>query len=81
MGGGLALQLRFLAFLAAVCFAGLTALTPFGVGRSTFEMSVSGGRLMRASPERPRDDVSGLDAPLRQAYGDAADLLDRPADQ
>jgi hypothetical protein len=44
-------------------------------------MSVSGSRLMRASPERPRDDVGGLDAPLRQPYGEAADLLDRPADQ
>ena len=44
-------------------------------------MGVSGGPLMRTSPERPCDDVDGLDAPLRQQYGEAADLLDRPADQ
>ena len=37
--------------------------------------------LMGASPERPCDDVGGLDAPLRELYGDAADFLDRPADQ
>ena len=36
---------------------------------------------MGASPEGPSDDVGGLDASLRQADGDAADLLDRPADQ
>jgi hypothetical protein len=44
-------------------------------------MGISGSRLMRPSPERPCDDVSGLDAPLRQPHHDAADLLDRPADQ
>ena len=36
---------------------------------------------MRSSPERPCDDVSGLDAALGEADRDAADLLDRPADQ
>ena len=36
---------------------------------------------MRPSPERPCDDVSGLDAPLREPDRDAADLLHRPADQ
>ena len=36
---------------------------------------------MRASPERPCDDVSGLNVPLRHPHDDAADLLDRPADQ
>jgi len=44
-------------------------------------MRSAGGRLMRPSPERPCDDVGGLDAPLRQPHGDAADLLDRPTDQ
>jgi hypothetical protein len=39
-------------------------------------MGVSGGRLMRPSPERPCDDMGGLDAPLRQPHRDAADLLD-----
>ncbi|WP_167367723.1 hypothetical protein [Methylobacterium pseudosasicola] len=76
-----ALQLRFLAFPSSAYFAGLTAVTPFVVRRSTFEMGVLGSRLMRTSPERPRDDVGGLDAPLRQPHGEAADLLDRPADQ
>ena len=37
--------------------------------------------LMSASPERPCDDASGLDAPLRELEGDATDFLDRPADQ
>ncbi len=36
---------------------------------------------MSPSPERPSDDVSGLDASLGEADGDASDLLDRPADQ
>jgi len=36
---------------------------------------------MRSSPERPCDDVSGLDATLSETDGDPADLLDRPADQ
>jgi len=36
---------------------------------------------MGAAPQRPRDDVGGLDAPLRELHGDAADFLDRPADQ
>jgi hypothetical protein len=48
-----------------------------------FDLDVSFlcGDLMRSSPERPCDDVSGLDATLSEADGDAADLLDRPADQ
>ena len=37
--------------------------------------------LMRASPKRPCDDVGGLDATLGQAGGDAAEFLDRPADE
>ena len=47
----------------------------------SFEMCVTRFGLMGASPERPCDDVGGLDAPLRELYGDAADFLDRPADQ
>ena len=31
--------------------------------------------LMSASPERPCDDASGLDAPLRELEGDATDFL------
>jgi hypothetical protein len=37
--------------------------------------------LMGSSPERPGDDMRGLDASLGQFCGDAADFLDRPADQ
>jgi hypothetical protein len=36
---------------------------------------------MGAPPERPGDNMGGLDAPLRELHGDAADFLDRPADQ
>jgi hypothetical protein len=37
--------------------------------------------LVSASPERPCDDASGLDAALRELEGDTTDFLDRPADQ
>src|SRR6185369_4468042 len=36
---------------------------------------------MGSSPDRPSDDVGGLDASLREADGDAAEFLDRPADE
>jgi hypothetical protein len=42
-------------------------------------MGVSGCRLMCPSPERLRDDLGGLDAPLRQPHGDAADPRPRRA--
>ena len=44
-------------------------------------MDVSCGGLVRSLPERPCDDVSGLDAALGEPDGDAPDFLDRPADQ
>ena len=44
-------------------------------------MGALGFGLMGSSPERPCDDVSGLDTPSRKAYCDTADFLDRPADQ
>ncbi len=37
--------------------------------------------LVRASPDGPGDDKGGLDASLRQACGDVADFLDRPANE
>ena len=37
--------------------------------------------LMRSSPAGPGDDAGGPDAALCQPDGDAADLVDRPADQ
>src|SRR6187549_4279622 len=39
------------------------------------------GGLMGPSPKRPGDDVGGLDASLGEADGDAAEFLDRPADE
>ena len=38
-------------------------------------------RLVRAWPSRPGDEVSRVDASLREARGDAADVLKRPADE
>jgi hypothetical protein len=49
--------------------------------RFSFDVGFSGFGLMGSSPERPGDDVSGLDAALGQAHRHAPDLLDRPADQ
>ena len=37
--------------------------------------------LVGASPERPGDDVCGLDASLCEPDGDTSDFLYRPADQ
>ena len=48
---------------------------------SPFEMGAARFGLMGSSPERPCDDVRGLDAPLCKLDDDAADFLDRPADQ
>ena len=36
---------------------------------------------MGASPDGPGDDVGGLDASLGEPDGDAAEFLDRPADE
>src|SRR4051794_16192719 len=44
-------------------------------------MSLPRCGLMSPSPERPRDDVGGLDASLSEADGDASDFLHRPTDQ
>jgi hypothetical protein len=46
-----------------------------------FEVRASCFGLVGAPPERPCDDKGGLDAPLRELDGDAADFLNRPADQ
>jgi hypothetical protein len=46
-----------------------------------FDVSFSSEGLMGASPDRPCNDVSGLDPFLRKTSGDATDFLDRPADQ
>lgn len=47
----------------------------------SFDVSAAGRSLVSAPPERPGDDMGGLDAPLRELDGDMADFLDRPADQ
>jgi hypothetical protein len=49
--------------------------------RFLFEMCATRFSLMSASPEGPRDDVSGLDTLLCKLDGDTSDFLDRPADQ
>jgi hypothetical protein len=46
-----------------------------------FDVSLSCCGLVSASPDGPRDDVSGANAPLGQPHCDASDLLNRPADQ
>ena len=46
-----------------------------------FKMRGACGGLMGSSPERPGDDVSGLDVLLVRPHGHSADLLHRPADQ
>src|SRR4051794_6627283 len=48
---------------------------------SALQVRVPCGGLVRPSPERPGDDVGGPDASLREADGDAAEFLDRPADE
>ena len=37
--------------------------------------------LMSSAPKRPGDDARGLDASFGELYSDAADFLDRPADE
>lgn len=44
-------------------------------------MRLSGGGLMRPSPEGPGDDAGRLDARLREPCGYAADFLNGPADK
>jgi hypothetical protein len=45
------------------------------------DMGFSSDGLMCASPDGPCNDVSGVDPSLRKADGNAADFLDRAADQ
>ena len=45
------------------------------------EMSIARVGLMGPAPGRPCEDVCMRDAPLGELRGDAADFLDRPADQ
>jgi hypothetical protein len=45
------------------------------------EMGPTSLGLVGAAPQRPGDDVSGLDAAVGELDGDTADFLDRPADQ
>ena len=49
--------------------------------RSRFDVSLPSRGLMGSSPERPGDDVGWMDLSLGEPDGDAADLLNRPADQ
>ena len=45
------------------------------------EMSLARVGLMGPAPRRPCKDIGVRDAPLSKLDGDAADFLDRPADQ
>ncbi len=45
------------------------------------DVGLSCDGLMGSSPERPCDDVGGLDASFCEADGDTADFLNRPTDQ
>ena len=49
--------------------------------QSLFDVHFSSDGLMGASPNGPCNDVGGVDPSSRKADGDAADFLDRPADQ
>jgi hypothetical protein len=44
------------------------------------DVSLPRDRLMGPPPDRPCDDVSGLDSFLGETIGDAADFLKRPSD-
>jgi hypothetical protein len=48
---------------------------------SSFQMCALYGGLMGPSPRQPGDDMSRLNAPLREPGGDAANFLHGPADQ
>jgi len=49
--------------------------------RPCLDMGAFGRSLVGSSPEGPGDHFGGLDPLLSQPIGDAADFLDRPADQ
>ena len=72
---------------AAMIFAGMINRAPlaWGIGvavlvlalqLSFFEVSALSFRLMGSAPERPCDDVCGLNPLLSESDGDAADFLD-----
>jgi hypothetical protein len=55
----------------------LTMLSgPLALQLSFFEVSALSGSLVSSAPERPCDDVCGLNALLSESGGDAADFLD-----
>ena len=58
-------------------FVGLLALQL----HFSFEMGFARAGLMSPAPSRPCEDTGVRDAPLCKLQGDAADFLDRPADQ
>jgi hypothetical protein len=64
---------RFFARQARIGFSVHTALA---LQLSFFEVSALSGSLVSSAPERPCDDVCGLNALLSESGGDAADFLD-----
>jgi len=69
----------------------LSPLSSYGFGKCPhylalqlhflFEMRAARFGLVGSAPQRPCDDVGGLNAALCKLHGDAADFLRRPADQ
>jgi hypothetical protein len=49
---------------------------PLALQLSFFEVSALSFRLVGSAPERPCDDVCGLNTLLSESDGDAADFLD-----
>ena len=56
-------------------------LTALALQLPFFEVCFARAGLMSPTPGRPCEDVGVRDAPLSKLDGDAADFLDRPADQ
>lgn len=61
---------------ATVRHAVATAQGGLALQLSFFEVSALSGSLVSSAPERPCDDVRGLNALLSESGGDAADFLD-----
>src|SRR5665213_653990 len=64
--------------------SGITRSGAFGLALqlpSCIEVRALSCSLVSSTPERPCDDVRGSDSLSSESDGDAADFLDRPADQ
>jgi hypothetical protein len=75
VAGGMAAGIG-VSVIAALVFFGLALQLQFSP-----EMSIARVGLMGPAPGRPCEDMGVRDPPLGKLHGDAADFLDRPADQ